>query len=54
MNIREKFQKFIKDNEADLYSTLKELCLIPAPSGIEDERAALIRELPFVSFLPPD
>lgn len=39
MNIQEKFKKFIADNEAQLYSTLKELCLIPAPSGMEDERA---------------
>ncbi|MBR5140286.1 MAG: M20/M25/M40 family metallo-hydrolase [Clostridia bacterium] len=40
MNMREKFQKFINENEADLYKTLKELCLIPAPAGLEDERAA--------------
>ena len=40
MDMREKFQKFIKENQADLYATLKELCLIPAPAGLEDERAA--------------
>ena len=39
MNLGEKFKKFISANEAEIYTTLKELCLIPAPSGLEDERA---------------
>ncbi len=39
MNLGEKFKKFISENEAEIYTTLKELCLIPAPSGLEDERA---------------
>ena len=30
---------FIKENEGELYRLLKELCLIPAPSGNEDKRA---------------
>ena len=33
-------QKFIKDNTDSLYSILKALCLIPAPSGSEEKRAA--------------
>ena len=39
MNLKEKFVSFIDKNEAELYKILKELCLIPAPSGMEDERA---------------
>ena len=33
------FIEFWNENEAFIYSTLKELCLIPAPSGMEDARA---------------
>ena len=33
------FTEFWNENEAFVYSTLKELCLIPAPSGMEDARA---------------
>ena len=32
-------EKFIKENKTRLYEMLHELCLIPAPSGFEDERA---------------
>lgn len=32
-------KEFLKDNEAELLEILKDLCLIPAPSGMEDERA---------------
>ncbi|MBR5139743.1 MAG: M20/M25/M40 family metallo-hydrolase [Clostridia bacterium] len=32
-------KEFLKENEAELYEILKELCAIPAPSGMEDERA---------------
>ena len=39
MNLDEKFKKFISENETEIYTTLKELSLIPAPSGLEDERA---------------
>ena len=39
MNENKNLKSYIKENEAELYSTLKELCLIPAPSGLEDERA---------------
>ena len=33
-------QKFIEENSNTLYSILKDLCLIPAPSGCEEKRAA--------------
>ena len=33
------FSRFITENTEDLYKTLKELCLIPAPSHHEDKRA---------------
>lgn len=36
--------KFIKENESELYRLLKELCAIPAPSGMEDERAKYCKE----------
>lgn len=39
MNLSEKFKKFISENESEIYTVLKELCLIPAPSGMEDARA---------------
>ncbi len=35
----EKLTTFIEENEAELYRIHKELCLIPAPSGFEDQRA---------------
>lgn len=34
-----KIKEYIKKNEELLFKTLKELCLIPAPSGYEKERA---------------
>ncbi len=37
--MNEAISKFIKENESELYRILKELCLIPAPSGMEDARA---------------
>ena len=33
------FKEFIKENTESLYTTLRELCLIPAPSGKEEKRA---------------
>ena len=33
------FKEFIKENTEGLYTTLRELCLIPAPSGKEEKRA---------------
>ena len=39
MDIKEKFKGFIKENEAELFKVLKDMCFIPAPSGLEDERA---------------
>ena len=33
------FKEFIKANTESLYTTLRELCLIPAPSGKEEKRA---------------
>ena len=35
----EKIKNYIAENRELLYTTLKELCLIPAPSGFEEERA---------------
>lgn len=32
-------KKFIEDNKEEMYKILKDLCLIPAPSHFEDERA---------------
>lgn len=37
-------KEFSLKNEAELLDILKELCLIPAPSGLEDERAAYCKE----------
>ena len=37
-------QDFIRQNEQEMYSLLKDLCLIPAPSGKEDARAAFCKE----------
>ncbi len=37
--MNEKIQNYIAENTGLLYKTLKELCLIPAPSHFEDERA---------------
>ncbi len=39
MNDLKNLQSYLKENEEELYSILKELCLIPAPSGMEDKRA---------------
>lgn len=39
MQIKEKFKDFIEENKEELYTILKEMCLIPAPSGFEDKRA---------------
>ena len=33
------FNEFIENNKADMYRTLKELAVIPAPSGHEEKRA---------------
>ena len=32
-------KRYVEENEAELYSLLKALCLIPAPSGKEEKRA---------------
>ena len=37
-------KQFIKENEQGMYDLLKELCLIPAPSGKEDARAAFCKD----------
>ena len=37
--MNEKIKQYVKENEQELYDLLKALCLIPAPSGKEDERA---------------
>ena len=37
-------KQFIKENEQGMYDLLKELCLIPAPSGKEDARAAFCQK----------
>ncbi len=34
-----RIQKYVKDNSDLMYKTLKEMCLIPAPSHFEDDRA---------------
>ena len=39
MNLNDKIKEFISKNESEIYSMLKELSLIPAPSGMEDARA---------------
>lgn len=39
MNIKENFKSFVNENKEELYTILKEMCLIPAPSGFEDKRA---------------
>lgn len=36
-------KQFIKENEQGMYDLLKDLCLIPAPSGKEDARAAFCK-----------
>ena len=38
------FKEFIKENTESLYTTLRELCLIPAPSGKEEKRAEYCKE----------
>lgn len=40
----EELKKFIKENECFLFETLKELCLIPAPSGGEEKRALFCKK----------
>jgi acetylornithine deacetylase/succinyl-diaminopimelate desuccinylase-like protein len=37
-------KRYVKENEAELYSLLKALCLIPAPSGKEEKRAEFCYE----------
>lgn len=37
-------KQFVKENEQGMYDLLKDLCLIPAPSGKEDARAAFCKE----------
>ena len=37
-------KQYIKENEQGMYDLLKNLCLIPAPSGKEDARAAFCKE----------
>lgn len=41
----ENIEKFLKENKDELYRIHKELCLIPAPSGLEDERAEYCKKL---------
>ena len=41
----ENIEKFLKENKDELYRIHKELCLIPAPSGLEDERAEYCKDL---------
>ena len=45
----EKLKDFLKLNREEIFRTHRELCLIPAPSHFEDERAKYCREL-FESF----
>jgi acetylornithine deacetylase/succinyl-diaminopimelate desuccinylase-like protein len=40
----QKIKKYAKEQEALLLQTLKELCLIPAPSGKEEKRAAYCKQ----------
>ncbi|MBQ1244964.1 MAG: M20/M25/M40 family metallo-hydrolase [Clostridia bacterium] len=37
-------KRYVEENEAELYSLLKALCLIPAPSGKEEKRAEFCYE----------
>ena len=41
----EKLIEFLKNNRDDIFRTHRELCLIPAPSHFEDERAKYCKEL---------
>ncbi len=41
---REEIQEYIKENEGFLFETLRDLCLIPAPSGKEEKRAAFCKK----------
>jgi len=34
-------KEYIRNNRSRLYGTLKELCAIPAPSHLEEKRAAV-------------
>ena len=40
----EKLQAFAKETEKEANELLRDLCLIPAPSGFEDERAAFVKD----------
>lgn len=42
--MEQKIKQFVKENEQSMYTLLKELCLIPAPSGKEDARAAYCKK----------
>ncbi len=37
--MNDKIKRYVEENEQELYDLLKALCLIPAPSGMEDKRA---------------
>ena len=39
------FKEFINENKELIFSTHKALCLIPAPSHLEQKRAALTQQL---------
>ena len=41
----EKLIEFLKNNRDEIFRTHRELCLIPAPSHFEDERAKYCKEL---------
>ena len=41
----EKLIEFLKNNRDDIFRTHRELCLIPAPSHFEDERAVYCKAL---------
>lgn len=42
--MNDKIKRYISENEGELYRLLKELCLIPAPSGKEEKRAEFCYE----------
>ena len=37
-------KSFLEENKEQMYTTLRELCAIPAPSHLEQERAAYCKE----------
>ncbi len=41
--MEEKIQRYVTEHKEEMLSLLRELCLIPAPSHFEDERAAFCR-----------